>query len=143
MSNYKERLIQIDMLPLMMLFELNDMFFIKCLKSPSKSFDMTKHVRFCSSGTRSQSNHKLIHVRSRSNTCQHFYTNRLTRLWNELPDIDTSQSIKIIKFKLKQFFRSHFLANFDPTDSCTLHLLCSYNSCMLTPWLSHLAIYNF
>ena len=54
-SNYKERLTKIHLLPLMMLFELNDiLFLIKCLKKPSKCFDITKYIRFCSSGTRSQ-----------------------------------------------------------------------------------------
>ena len=133
-SNYKERLTKIHLLPLMMLFELNDiLFLIKCLKKPSKCFDITKYIRFCSTGTRSQTTHKLAHTRSNCNTSRHFYTNRLPRLWNVLPEIDTTQSIESISYKLKQFFWSHFLANFDPSNSCTLHLLCPCNSCMLTP----------
>ena len=44
-SNYKTRLLSLDLLPLMMMFELNDvLFFINCLKNPSESFDIFKYV---------------------------------------------------------------------------------------------------
>ena len=56
-SNYKSRLTDLRLLPLMMQFELNDsMFFIKCLKQPeSEAFPITSYVTFCSSCTRSSS----------------------------------------------------------------------------------------
>ena len=44
-SNYKTRLLSLYLLPLMMMFELNDvLFFINCLKNPSESFDIFKYV---------------------------------------------------------------------------------------------------
>uniref|UniRef100_A0A1X7TDQ4 Reverse transcriptase domain-containing protein n=1 Tax=Amphimedon queenslandica TaxID=400682 RepID=A0A1X7TDQ4_AMPQE len=40
-STYKERLLSLNLLPLMYLYELNDvLFFIKCLKFPDPSFDI-------------------------------------------------------------------------------------------------------
>ena len=65
-SNYKTRLLSLDLLPLMMMFELNDvLFFINCLKNPSESFDIFKYVSFGTSSTRSGS-HKLRHKGSLS-----------------------------------------------------------------------------
>ena len=41
LSNYHLRLVNLNLLPLMMVFEINDIiFFIKCLKHPSEYFDI-------------------------------------------------------------------------------------------------------
>ena len=48
-SDYKSRLLKLDMFPLMLLYEYYDIiFFFKCLKSPSSAFDITKFVSFSS-----------------------------------------------------------------------------------------------
>ena len=47
MSNYQQRLMALHLLPLMMVFELNDlMFFIRLLKLPPGNFDVGKYVKF-------------------------------------------------------------------------------------------------
>jgi len=59
-SDYCTRLIKLSLLPLMYVYELNDLiFFIKSLKQPSHSFDITKWVKFNSSITRSSTHLKL------------------------------------------------------------------------------------
>ena len=73
--------------------------------------------------TRSSS-HKLIHSISSTSHVNHFYFNRLPRLWNSLPIIPLSLSVHIIKQKLKKFFFDHFLANFDSNNTCSYHFLC-------------------
>ena len=53
-SDYKSHLTKLNLLPLMMQLEINDIiFFIKNLKEPSSSFDITSFVHFCSNTTRS------------------------------------------------------------------------------------------
>ena len=96
-SDYRDRLLSLKLLPLMMVYELNDiMFFVTNFKEPSKSFDITRYVSLSSSNTRSNSR-KLSHTRQATNTRKHFYFNRLVHLWNAFPTIDLSLSSDTIK----------------------------------------------
>ena len=93
-SNYRERLINLNILPLMMQLEINDiLFFIKCIKEPSRSFNISDYVMFCASNTHSSTYLKLRHSLSKSNRARHFFFNRLPRLWNSLPLVDTDLSL--------------------------------------------------
>ena len=59
-SSYCHRLTELDLLPLMMIFEINDiLFFIKQLKSPSEHFNISTLVSFCSGQTRSATHFKM------------------------------------------------------------------------------------
>ena len=133
-SSYRSRLIHLSLLPLMHIYELNDiMFFIKSLKRPTNSFKITNYVSFSSSSTRSSINCKLVHKRSRLNTNRHFYFNRLPRLWNTLPPINLSHSISTIKSMLLKHMWSHFLNHFNPDIPCSFHCVCPCNRCNCTP----------
>ena len=124
-SCYRSRLIKLHMLPLMMQFEIADiMFFVTSIKSPSAHFNMLQHVNFSKVSTRSSSKFKLVHNLSRFNHVKHFYFNRLPRLWNSLPTIDTNLSVRSIKHKLQLFFWRHFDDHFDPVNLCTFHFIC-------------------
>ena len=46
------------------------------------------------------------------------------RLWSALPPIDLNLSFTPIKLYLKLFLWNHFVSNFNPNNSCTLHFLC-------------------
>ena len=60
-SNYKHRLLSLSLLPLSMLYELNDiMFFVRNIKNPTESFNVQDYVSFNKSNTRSNSI-KLVH----------------------------------------------------------------------------------
>ena len=136
-SDYKSRLLSLNMLPLMMQFELSDiMFFIKSLKELSDSFDILKYVTFCSGRTRSATFLKLKLPSVRTNLERHFYFNRLPRLWNSLPPISTVNSLYRIKSDLRKFLWSHFVTNFDPARPCSFHLVCPCSRCSHLP-LSH------
>ena len=136
-SDYKSRLLSLNMLPLMMQFELSDiMFFIKSLKEPSDSFDILKYVTFCSGRTRSATFLKLKLPSVRTNLERHFYFNRLPRLWNSLPPISIVISLYRIKSDLRKFLWSHFVTNFDPARPCSFHLVCPCSRCSHLP-LSH------
>ena len=115
-SNYKQRLIQLGLLPLMMEFELQDiMFFITQIKSSSNHFQLFDHISFNNNNsTRSSTFDKLSHSPSSNNLTRNHYFQRLPRLWNALPPVDLNQSLHTIKIKLKQTLRQHFHTHFNP-----------------------------
>ena len=131
--DYKSRLLSLQLLPLMMLYELNDiLFFVKSLKEPNTTFSIHNHFTFSSNCTRSASHHKLFHKLARTNITKNSYFYRLPCLWNALPPIDLNLSFMSIKHNLKKKFWNHFVNNFDSNFSCTLHFLCPYHKCVST-----------
>ena len=97
----------------MYLFELADiMFFIKSVKYPSDKFNILDYVEFNTSSTRS-AKQKLRYKQANTNFIMNSYFYRLPRLWNNLPIIDLSCSLAVIKFKLKAYFWDYFVTNFD------------------------------
>ncbi len=112
--DYKTRLMSLNILPLMMLYEL--MFFVCNLKEPSNSFNIMKFISFNKSSTRSSSG-KLVHSITSINSQRHFYFNRLIRLWNALPIINLSQSANTIRSKIKGYLWSIFIKQFNPNNS--------------------------
>ena len=118
-------MINLQLLPLMMQLELNDiLFFVVSIKNPTKSFIVLDYVTFCSGSTRSSASLKLVHCFSRNNKVKHFYFNRLPRLWNSLPTIDIHQPMSTIKHKLQLFFWNHFIAHFCPNNPCSFMSMC-------------------
>ena len=84
--DYKSRLFQCKILPLMYFFELKDiLFFVKSVKSPSSAFNIFNYVTFNTSSTRSGYFSKLLHNFATTSYTRHFYFNRIVRLWNSLP----------------------------------------------------------
>ena len=133
-SDYKSRLISLNLLPLSMVLELNDIvFFLRSLQSPSDSFDILQFVSFSSTCTRSSSGFKLKHTPSTTNYGRHFYFVRLPHLWNALPTPDTSLSTNVLIQRIKSFFWSHFLQNFNPKCLCSFHYSCPCSKCLSSP----------
>ena len=88
-SDYKTRLLSLNLVPLMQWYELQDMIFlVKCLKNPMDNLIIHDHVEFVTSTTHASSNGKLRHKFCRLSTTGHFYFNRIVRLWNLFPWID-------------------------------------------------------
>ena len=84
--DYRNRLINLHLLPLMMELEIADiMFFVKSLKYPSDHFNIRNFVQFSVIPTHSSTFFKLRHsIKTKS----HFYFNRIPHLWNSLPSFD-------------------------------------------------------
>ena len=132
--DYRSRLLELKLLPLMMFFELNDIiFFIRSIKNPTSSFNIKDYITVSTSNTRSSCALKLKHSYHPTNHTSHFYFNRIPRLWNSLPIIDISKSINSIKLHLKHFLLQYFENHFDPYNVCTYHFLCPCNKCSHTP----------
>ena len=93
-SDYKTRLLQLSLLPLSMIYELNDIcFFVKSIKQPSSSFNILNYVSFsCCNNTRSGSFLKLVQPLVLNNRHKHFFFIRIVCLWNSLPPIDIHTS---------------------------------------------------
>ena len=120
--DYRDRLISLEMLPLMMEYEIADiMFLIRSLKNPSSHFNILDFITFNISNTRSSSYLKLRHAVCKNNIQGHFYFHRIPRLWNSLPQIDTSLSIHSIRAQLRHHFWNHFIANFNSNNLCSYH----------------------
>ena len=107
--DYRDRLIHLNLLPLMMELEIADvMFLVKSLKFPSNHFNICDNLQFCSRPTRACHNLKLKHSLCRSNLERSFYFNRIPRLWNSLPPLSLHLSLSTIKSKLQRYFWDQF-----------------------------------
>ena len=132
-SDYKSRLIKLQLLPLMYVYELSDiLFFIKSIKSPNNSFDILNYVSFSRGATRS-SGTKLCHRVTDNCISLNSYFYRIPKLWNAFPEIDLTLSLNTIKKKLKTYLWNHFVHNFDPNNTCTLHFVCPCYNCSRHP----------
>jgi len=128
--DYKSRLLQLKLLPLSLLYELNDIcFFVKSLKNPHSSFNILDFVKFSHNSTRSGSTHKLVLPLVKSTRHKNFYFCRLPRLWNSLPPIDLSLSYDSIAFQVQQIFWDRFTSTYDTNNSCSLHYCCRCPKC--------------
>ena len=128
-SDYRSRLSQLNLLPLMSEFELNDMMFcIKCLKFPARHFDINQFITFSANSTRSGTHGRMTHSHSSSNISRHSYFLRLPRLWNSFPPVDINQSLSSIKSRLMNVLFHHFTSHFNPDCPCTFHSLCPCSS---------------
>lgn len=131
-SDYRDRLLSLNILPLMMQLELYDiLFFIRCLKNPdpSDAFSIHHFVQFSDSNTRSSSHCKLKHRLCKSNTESHLYFNRLPRLWNSLPPMNLDLSVSSIKAHLHTIFWSKFVSHFTSSNPCSFHFVCPCAKC--------------
>ena len=129
-SSYKSRLMQLNLLPLMYLFELHDILFaIKSLKTPTTQFNINNYINFNLNNTRSGANNKLIPTHHLNNLARHSYFHRLPSLWNTMPVFNLNMSFALLKSKLKQFLWDHFLNHFDDNNNCTFHFQCPCSRC--------------
>ena len=133
-SDYKSRLIKLNMLPLMYYYDLSDiLFFIKSVKFPSSHFNITNYIQFCNQSTRSSASNKIKHIYSSSNKYKNHYFNRLPRIYNALPAINLNLPMSTIKAALKKYFWDRFTRNFNSDNMCTCHFVCPCCNCSKTP----------
>ena len=104
-SDYKTRVIQLNLLPLMITLELNDiLFFLKSYQHTQDCFDIKTWFKFSSAHTRSGSCNKLS--LSQHNPSFHYpLLNKFPRLWNALPPLDLSLSLNSFKYLIKTEFQ--------------------------------------
>ena len=77
-SNYKIQSFTLKLLPLMYLFELQDILFtVESLKYPTKGFNILHYISFSSSYAQSSSSHKLKHLSYANNSTRHLFFHKL------------------------------------------------------------------
>ena len=132
-SDYKSRLISLNLFPLMYWIELADiMLLVTLLKYPDNRLNILEHISFSSTKTRSSTHLKLKQHRSRTNLSRHFYFSRICRLWNALPPIDLTLSTDIRR-AVKHFLWSNFIDKFNCDILCTFHFVCPCTKCSSLP----------
>ena len=128
--SYKERLIELKLLPLMYWYDFQDILFIlKCILHPPDNFNIFNYVSFCTTNTRSAGRGKLCYVYKRLSCTRHFYFNRVVRLWNNLPFLNLSLSFNSLKLFIYNHLWNHFLCNFNVNNLCSYHYICPCNNC--------------
>ena len=141
--DYRNRLIHLNLLPLMIELELADIiFFVKSIKAPTDHFNIFDFVQFSSLHTRSSSNLKLKHSLSSNKFERNSYFNRIPRLWNSLPSVDINLPLSTIKSKLRKYFWDHFISNFSSDNICSYHLLCLCHMCSKNPVNMHFGSFS-
>ena len=130
--DYKGRLTELQLLPLMYYYDLQDLLFlIKCLLSPPDNFNILQYISFSSHGTRSTTAGKLKVNYRRTSTTRHFYFNRVVKLWNAVPPscLDLTFTYNTIRRRLLLHFWDHFLSHFSSDSPCSFHYVCPCSSC--------------
>ena len=128
--DYKDRLVCLDMLPLMYVLELNDVLFcIKSLKETSPSFNIRNFITFSKCSTRSGKVQKMNLPQTSTTMQKHHYFNRLPKLWNSFPPTDLDLSVDVIK-RLYKHLNEQFKENFISILPCTFHPICPCTRCM-------------
>lgn len=128
--SYRDRLINLNLLPLSLWLELQDvLFLVKSLQAPADNFDITQYISFATNRTRAATNMNLSIPYNRTSTSRHFYFSRVCRLWNAMPQVDLDASFVSIKTKLKKFFTDYFIHHFNQDRFCTYHVCCPCSAC--------------
>ena len=126
-ASYKERLVQLNLLPLNYWLEYLDLvFFFKC-KSGLYAIDLSKYVTFSAGTTRRGSSglylkHNCI---PRTSSFRDTYFIRIVNTWNALPNnIKAISILNTFKSKLKAFFFERLRLVFDQDNVRSYKIAC-------------------
>ena len=111
-SVYKSRSLKLNLLPLTIIYDIR--FFVKSLKQPSTSFNITDFVSFSHNSTRSGSHLKLVHQLAKANSftsLDFLASGMLYHLWTFQDLHHYCQHIYI-----KRIFWECFVCNFDQSN---------------------------
>ena len=106
---------------------------IKLMVDPPNNF---YYISYVSSSTRASSQYKLQCVNPsipHINATKHFFFNRVVRLWNALPPIDTGCSFISIKRHIFSIFWQYFSHSYSVDRPCTWHIVCPCSICSKLP----------
>ena len=135
-TGYKERLEELDILPLSYRREIVDTCFLfKCLNA-EYNVEIFDFVSALSDGTRSTPNnngtHKLKPVLCRTEGFKRSYFNRVVHTWNLLPEqCRLSSDTHSFKKNVNDFFYNERAQHFNADNVCTWRLKCLCPCCHL------------
>ena len=125
-SDYRNRLIHLNLLPLMMEFEIADIMFLISFHPTTSTISLCSRTIKPEQPPTEKNNFKK-HSICRYTSDRNFYFNRIPRLWNS---IDISLSIFT---KLRHYFWDKFMISFDCNVTCSYHYLCPCTQCSRLP----------
>ena len=135
--DYKDRLINLNILPISLYLEVQDiLFFIKLLKFPPDNFSIADYVSFLNTTTRSSTSlHKIKSnlPMSRLSSTNHFYFIRIVRIWNSLPPIDLSESFATLRSSIFKLYWNYFITHYSLSISCSWCRICLCSTCSSLP----------
>ena len=113
--DYKSRLVSLNLLPLTLWMELQDiLLFLELTKNPPDNFDVFKYVCFIKTSTRHSTECKIktsLSVIPRLNSTRHHYFNRIIKISNSLPPLDLGGSMSTLKAFLVKLYIGTTLLN--------------------------------
>ena len=135
--DYKSRLIAIRLLPVSLWLEAQDvLFLIKLTIDPPSGFCLEEYISYVSSSTRASSHNKIKRSQlliPRLSVTRSFYFNRVIRIWNSLPFIDTNQPYLSIKRQILDIFWQYFVHSYSVENSCSWCVVCLCAKCLCLP----------
>jgi hypothetical protein len=138
--NYKDRLIQLNLLPLTFRREYYDLiFFIKSLRG-MHAFNILNHVKFHTNIDEARTTRNrthgltLITPKHKLQSSAQFYPIRITKLWNSLTlDLRRCLTSDISLPQIKTILNKHYLDllsnSFEPENPCTYVSVCQCGRC--------------
>ena len=134
------------MLPVTLWLEMEDiLFLIRLLVDPPNDFHPEQYISHVSSFTRASYLNKIKCTSSLTphiNVPKQFYFNRVVRIWNSLPHIDTDRSYLSIKRLVLSIFWQYFLYSYSVDNPCSWYVACPCANCSCLP-NSSLNLLNF
>ena len=140
--DYKSRLISINLLPLTLWMEMQDiLFLLGLLKNPPDNFNLSEYIHFAQSPTRSSSTGKITAsspCTPRLNSTRHFYFNRIIKIWNSLPPLDLDCPLSTHKSFLWKFYWDYFIHHYCVESTCSWYRVCPCSNCAPLPVRTYL-----
>ncbi len=131
--DYRERLIELETLPLSYRREIQDLtLFFKCRTGQTR-INLDDYVMFYGqNGRRTGNSGPLLRTPFvRTESFWGSYFNRVVRMWNALPvNVRTSDSLSIFKGRISSFYNDKLCTVFSSNDICTWRSTCRCPSCM-------------
>ena len=131
--DYKMRLLNLKLLPITLFLEVQDiLLFVKLIFDPPDNFSISDYIIFLDSSSRSSSQGKIRSALPlpKSSLSNHFYFNRIVRIWNSLPLIDLDSPFSSIKKQIYSIYWDYFITSYSLDNSCSWYrvCLCSFHS---------------
>ena len=115
-SDYFDKLKQLNLLPLIYPFELNEIVVtLKSLKYPSPSSNITDYITFADGNTRSSSSGKMIHVGNNNNASRHFSSIEYLACGMPYPLLTYLYLLKLTRQEYISFYGHIFYQTLDMT----------------------------
>jgi hypothetical protein len=134
--DYKDRLKQLDILPLTYRREYLDMcMFFKC-KNGIQDLNVNEYVQFTSENvafTRNRLDKSKLRIpKTKTALYQKTYFNRIVQIWNALPEtIRDNAEINIFKKQAYAYFTNMLHNHFDCENKCTWTVYCRCQKCQI------------